>query len=150
WNIYCLQNAGRDTMSQIPKSAFTKNVLLLFTNGLREMQRELRQSVEKAQQEIRAFVGSGLLDAVDACCGNCDKEAMFSRNSENRIRLREVERALERMQNGHFGVCVTCEVAIGLKRLQVLPWASNCIECQERCEQGRPVECASLQPSFAG
>jgi len=137
-------------MSQIPKSPFTKNVLQLFKNGLREMQRELRQSVEKAQQEIRAFAGLDPLDDMDVCSGNCDKEALFARNSENRTRLRKVELALERVQKGDFGICVTCGVAIGLKRLQVLPWASNCIECQEQSEQGRPDECASLQPSFAG
>ena len=137
-------------MSQVPKSPFTKNVLQLFKNGLREMQHELRQTVEKAHQEIRGFVGSGLLEAVDECGGNGDKEAIFARNSENRLRLREVELALERFQKGDFGVCVTCGVAIGLKRLQALPWTSNCIECQERSEQGRANQCASLQPSFAG
>ena len=137
-------------MNSSLNSPFPKNILQLFKSGLREMQRELRHAVEKADTEIRALANSGPADEVDASSLNSAKEALFARNSQNRTQVRKVELALERVQKGDFGVCVTCGVAIGLKRLQALPWASNCIECQERSEQGRPNDSISLQPSFAG
>jgi len=135
-------------MSQASDCPIPKNVLQLFKGGLREMQLDLRQALEKAENEIRALANSAPADEVDASVLNSAKEALFARNSENRTKLRKVELALERVQNGDFGVCVTCGVAIGLKRLQALPWTSNCIECQERSEQGRPNEFTTLQPSF--
>jgi hypothetical protein len=33
-----------------------------------------------------------------------------------------------------FGVCAACEDLIGLKRLQAVPWARHCLDCQERFE----------------
>jgi multiple antibiotic resistance protein len=41
---------------------------------------------------------------------------------------------LERIQSGDFGSCAGCGHAISLKRLQAVPWASHCIQCQERYE----------------
>jgi len=137
-------------MSQALNCPFSKNVIQLFKTGLREMQRELREAVEKAENEIRALNNSASADDVDASVLNSAKEALFARNSQNRTQLHKVNLALERVQKGDFGVCVNCGVAIGLKRLQALPWAGNCIECQERSEQGGPAACADLQPSFAG
>jgi len=46
-----------------------------------------------------------------------------------------IERALERIQDGNFGICAVCCEMIGLKRLQAVPWASRCIECQRRLER---------------
>ncbi len=47
------------------------------------------------------------------------------------LRLREIRAALERVDNGSFGICVDCEKAIGAKRLAAVPWAALCIVCQE-------------------
>lgn len=48
------------------------------------------------------------------------------------LQLRQVQEALDRLQNGDFGVCISCEERIAAKRLEVLPWAKYCVKCQER------------------
>jgi Glutamyl-tRNAGlu reductase, dimerisation domain/Prokaryotic dksA/traR C4-type zinc finger len=62
---------------------------------------------------------------------------MFASYSQNRALLRKVELALKRISTGDFGICAACGETIGLKRLKAVPWATNCIECQEQSEQGR-------------
>jgi DnaK suppressor protein len=52
-------------------------------------------------------------------------------NSLDYGQLRLVEEALDRLQSGDFGVCLSCEQPIPLKRLQALPWARYCVPCQE-------------------
>ena len=42
-----------------------------------------------------------------------------------------VEEALDRLQSGDFGVCLSCEEAIAPKRLSAIPWARYCVTCQE-------------------
>ena len=116
---------------------FAENVLLLVKSGLWEQQRELRHAIGKAQKEIRALADSGSSDVVDDSCGNASKEAIFTSYSQSRTQLRKVELALERISTREFGVCVACESAISLKRLQAIPWANKCLECQEQSEQGR-------------
>jgi len=46
--------------------------------------------------------------------------------------LVEIEGALERLEEGEFGICEGCGADIPHRRLQALPWARFCIECAER------------------
>ena len=50
-------------------------------------------------------------------------------------RLREVENALDRLEEGTYGVCEDCGASINLERLKVLPFTTCCVQCQERREQ---------------
>jgi DnaK suppressor protein len=51
------------------------------------------------------------------------------------VRSREIRAALERIDNGSFGICLNCEEEIGPKRLAAVPWAALCIVCQEVAER---------------
>jgi DnaK suppressor protein len=113
------------------------NVLLLFKTDLQEQYSELTRAIDRAHKEIRAPADSGPGDFIDESCGNCSKEAILATYSQNRTQLRKVEAALEHLVMGNFGICASCGGAIGLKRLQALPWTNNCIECQEQSEQER-------------
>jgi DnaK suppressor protein len=113
------------------------NVLLLFKSDLQEQYSELTCAIDRAHKEIRALADFGPSDVIDESCGNYSKEAIFATYSQNRTQLRKVEAALQRIVAGDFGVCAACGGAIGLKRLQALPWTNNCLECQEQFEQER-------------
>ena len=52
-----------------------------------------------------------------------------------RALLTEVERALQRIEEGTYGRCVDCGQPIPEKRLQALPWAARCVKDEERLEQ---------------
>jgi DnaK suppressor protein len=51
--------------------------------------------------------------------------------------LSDVEDALARIARGTYGTCVTCGRAIPLERLEALPQASRCIECQRVADRPR-------------
>jgi DnaK suppressor protein len=115
-------------------SSLDSHVLLQFRSSLLDQQLELRQVVEKAEREVRALCDAGPADPADISCGNSFKESMFSNLSQIRRQLRLVEDALERIRIGEFGICASCDEVIGLKRLQAVPWARHCLECQQRVE----------------
>jgi len=50
--------------------------------------------------------------------------------------LDEVEAALGRIDDGSYGICITCGGPIGWPRLNVNPTAERCITCQEAWEAG--------------
>src|SRR5689334_14070507 len=52
-------------------------------------------------------------------------------NSLDYVQLRLVEEALDRIEAGDYGVCMSCEEPIPTKRLQALPWAKYCVGCQQ-------------------
>ncbi len=49
-------------------------------------------------------------------------------------RLRNVEDALDRLDEGTYGYCEDCGRPIGLERLKVLPFTKYCVQCQEQRE----------------
>ena len=46
-----------------------------------------------------------------------------------------VNNALQRLENGTYGLCQQCGEAIAPKRLEALPWAERCVSCEEQLEQ---------------
>jgi len=52
-------------------------------------------------------------------------------NSLDYEQLRLVEEALDRLNSGDYGICLSCEEPIPPKRLQALSWARYCVRCQE-------------------
>jgi DnaK suppressor protein len=51
-----------------------------------------------------------------------------------RANLRDVERALAKMEAGTYGTCERCGQPISLERLEALPWAELGIDCKQRTE----------------
>lgn len=56
----------------------------------------------------------------------------MSLNGMEYERLRQVNEALDRLDNGDYGVCQECDEEISPRRLQAVPWAAYCVTCQER------------------
>ena len=52
-------------------------------------------------------------------------------NGLDYAQLRMVEEALDRLDSGDYGTCLSCEEPIAPKRLQAIPWARYCVTCQE-------------------
>jgi DnaK suppressor protein len=48
-----------------------------------------------------------------------------------------VDAAIERLENGTFGVCIRCGGPIAAGRLEALPWAAHCIGCQSALDRTR-------------
>jgi len=78
----------------------------------------------------------GAEDLVDRSNDAYNREFMLSLSGNERDALLEVEQALQRLDTGGYGECSHCEEKIPAKRLQAVPWARYCIDCQEQAEQG--------------
>jgi DnaK suppressor protein len=48
-----------------------------------------------------------------------------------RSNLLDVQRALEKMDKGTYGICERCGREIAVERLEALPWAVLCIDCKQ-------------------
>lgn len=51
--------------------------------------------------------------------------------------LKEVQAALNRIEDGSYGTCLRCDEPIPEKRLKALPWAAYCVGCQEAIDRLR-------------
>ena len=59
-----------------------------------------------------------------------EKELSIERNSVDL--LHKVERALERVDDGSYGICEVCGSEIPIARLEVLPYATMCVTCASK------------------
>ena len=50
--------------------------------------------------------------------------------------ISEIDDALQRIEDGTYGTCVSCGKEIPRERLEANPWASLCIDCKRRAEGG--------------
>jgi RNA polymerase-binding protein DksA len=55
----------------------------------------------------------------------------------NQMLIEQVDAALARIAAGTWGTCVTCGQPISAARLEALPAAAHCIDCQKKAAQGR-------------
>lgn len=97
---------------------------------------ELRRAIAKTQQQGRALESGLQGDALDRSITDSTKEFLFNKSMQERRLLNLTEVALRRIQNGTFGECENCGEPINHKRLEAVPWAQYCIECQEKHERG--------------
>lgn len=102
-----------------------------FTQLLRDTQTELEQSLADSSEEAPVSPDSaiGRLTRQDAMQA---QQMAIELRRRSRIRLQQVESALQRTETGSYGVCLRCEEDISLARLRVRPEATLCVECAER------------------
>lgn len=75
-------------------------------------------------------------DIVDRANNSYNRELMFSLSDNERGMLLLLDKALARLEDGTYGSCTNCGREIGEPRLEAVPWAGFCIQCQELSEQG--------------
>jgi DnaK suppressor protein len=79
-------------------------------------------------------------DALDEVQHAAERELAIRTLDRESNLLRQVKGALQRVEDGTFGVCMHCEEDISPKRLNAVPWAAYCIQCQEIADRNRDQE----------
>ena len=58
--------------------------------------------------------------------------------------LKNIEHAIDRLDEGGYGVCEECGLEIGEKRLLAMPFARYCLACQQESEKLTPADRARV------
>jgi DnaK suppressor protein len=103
---------------------------------LERQRQEARQFLSRFKQETGSLEQDVPQDSADRSVIHLSQESLFEQASQRQQILRRVERAMQRMDEGSFGVCAECGKDIPLRRLEVLPWTQYCVHCQEMIERG--------------
>ena len=74
-------------------------------------------------------------DAIDVASSESEREFVLRLAGRERLMLRKLKKAQERMEEGEYGMCEACGESITFKRLLVRPVATQCIDCKTQAEQ---------------
>ena len=74
-------------------------------------------------------------DIVDIAADDIDRKMLETVSSQDIKRLRLIDAALSRIENGRYGVCMKCCKKIPEERLEAIPYALMCIACKSSDEK---------------
>jgi DnaK suppressor protein len=77
-------------------------------------------------------------DVMDAAMDTAQDEISSQLVEVESRELSQIEDALNRLRDGHYGECEHCNKPIPLARLQAVPYATLCIECARKQEKFSP------------
>jgi DnaK suppressor protein len=101
-----------------------------FRRRLLEARKTLLRTVAGTDQEIADLEAPAPGDTTDRA-GAASATLLASRLAgQDKRELDEIAEALRRLVSGTFGVCVSCDEAIGLPRLRAVPATRFCVGCQ--------------------
>lgn len=112
-----------------------KERLNQFRKRLVEKRRQLEDEVGRSALYGKGQEDDSTKDLGDQATTAYTREFLFELSSGDRRLLRDVLTALRKLDEGGFGECERCGEEIAEKRLEALPFARYCIDCQRRVEQ---------------
>lgn len=74
-------------------------------------------------------------DVLDVSASDLDRTLCLLLRERDRNKLKAIDEALERIEEGTFGICEDCGDEIPLGRLKVMPFATSCIDCKTKQER---------------
>jgi DnaK suppressor protein len=103
--------------------------LAYFRHMLEDMKRELSQDIDRTvhtmQDEATIFA-----DPNDRASQDSDMSLELRNRDRERKLIKKIDETIQRIDAGEYGYCDACGVEIGLKRLEVRPTATLCIDCK--------------------
>jgi DnaK suppressor protein len=112
-----------------------KDAILSMYNVLIKRRDALRKALAgdlSLLKELRAQTSGDVIDAaLDAAQDEINSQLAEVESRE----LASIEKALGRMREGEYGKCEACSERIPMARLNALPYATYCIECQRELEK---------------
>ena len=93
--------------------------------------------VKQMDESSKEMGTDGIQDIGDEAATIYNKQILLTLNENERMRLRELDEALDRIESGTYGVCEECGEPVGLKRLEVRPVAKYCVPCLTKLEKGK-------------
>lgn len=79
-------------------------------------------------------------DPLDQAAHATERNFSHHLCNRNNTLIKEIEQALQDMEDGLYGICDLCEEDISIKRLKAKPMARYCIGCQTKMENQQRLE----------
>ncbi len=112
-----------------------KDALLNLRAILIRRRDALRSALAGDLSLLRELHGETSGDVVDAALDTAQDEISSQLAEVESRELAHIENALDRMRTGQYGTCEVCSKKIPMARLDALPYATMCIECQRDVER---------------
>ncbi len=145
--------APKKAIKQAPAKPKSKKGHKPFTKKELAIYRELLQhQLERMQKNLNSLAADNLKRSPSDTTGdisfysthmadhgtdNFDRELALNLVSGRQESIYDIEFAIQRIDDGTYGICQACDNPIERPRLKALPFARKCLACQNAAERGR-------------
>lgn len=104
-----------------------------YRQALLAKRRELLERVSAIASDSQLPVSA---DSEEQATERENEEVLSALDDEARQVLTQIDAALQRIEDGEYGVCRRCGVAIAPARLKAIPYTALCIDCADQQDAG--------------
>ena len=106
------------------------------------LNRKLEELLGEADKTLEEMISSEgqVPDPTDRATIESDRSFELRIRDRERKLIKKIKTALERIDEGTYGICEECGGDIGVKRLEARPVTTLCIECKSKQEQEEKVK----------
>ncbi len=122
----------------MPKKAAAtsrKKFLSKMREHLAEMKEKLHSEIESELRAERESNKDEGMDTYDLASEERDREINFILSDRERVKVKQIDDALERLDDNTYGVCESCGLEIAEERLNAMPFTRLCRDCQQDMER---------------
>ncbi len=122
----------------MPKKAAAANrkrFLVQVGERLRDTRAKLLSEIDSEMKAEREGNKDEGLDTYDLASEERDREINFILSDRERVKIKEIDDALARLQDNSYGICESCGLEIAEERLGALPFTRLCRDCQQEQER---------------
>jgi DnaK suppressor protein len=99
------------------------------------MREELVREIARRSRETAVSGVSDIGDILDSVSEERTRELDMILTDREKQKLKQIDDALDRIEENTYGLCEECGVKIPRARLKVVPFAKHCVECKEAIER---------------
>jgi DnaK suppressor protein len=127
-------------MNQTLSGERTERLRQLLLARRQEVQQQIDTLLAQHRADQTRLREESVADTEDLSTQNSNSHQQLSiLEVRNQIRL-QLDAALQRLEEGAYGICEDCQTPISEERLKALPFARRCIDCQRHAELLEQIE----------
>ena len=116
------------------------NKLKHFQSLLESICTKIVGDVEKAHHNKKSSEVEQMADISDDAARSYGKKLQGDLEEQEWVKLKQVEAALKKVEDGEYGICEQCEQEILETRLEIMPYTEFCIQCLSEIEKNTSLD----------
>lgn len=118
-------------MPKKPAATDRKKFLAKMREQLGEMKTKLLSEVDSELRAERESNKDEGMDTYDLASEERDREINFILSDRERVKIKQIDDTLGRLEEGTYGACESCGLEIAEERLRAMPFTRLCRDCQQ-------------------
>ena len=129
-------NKNNEVPENHEKGKIDQGFIQRMEQSLTDLKKEIISNLITNNEDFKEIVeGMDPKDLADIASDDIDRRMIEAIGSQELRRLKLIDSALTRIQQGKYGLCMKCGIKIPKDRLEAIPYALMCIDCKTEEER---------------